>query len=72
MVSFAVQKLPSFTRCRLFTFIFITVRDESKEILLQIMSESVVPVFSLKNFIVSGLTLRSLIHFEFIFGNGIR
>ena len=34
MVSFSVQKLPSFTRSHLFTFvfIFITVRDESKKI----------------------------------------
>ena len=32
------------------------------------MSESVLPVFSSRSFIVSGLTFRSLIHFEFIFG----
>ena len=31
------------------------------------MSESVLPMFSSKSFIVSGLTSRSLIHFEFIF-----
>ena len=31
------------------------------------MSESVLPMFSSKSFIVSGLTFRSLIHFEFIF-----
>src|SRR5574338_286868 len=36
------------------------------------MSESVLPMFSSKSFIVSGLTLRSLIHFEFIFVYGIR
>ena len=30
------------------------------------MSLSVLPIFSSKSFIVSGLTLRSLIHFEFI------
>ena len=29
-------------------------------------------VFSSKNFIVSGLTFRSLIHFEFIFVHGVR
>ena len=29
-------------------------------------------MFSSKSFIVSGLTFRSLIHFEFIFANGIR
>ena len=31
------------------------------------MSSSVLPLFSSKSFIVSGLTFRSLIHFEFIF-----
>ena len=31
------------------------------------MSESVLPMFSSKSFIVPGLTFRSLIHFEFIF-----
>ena len=31
------------------------------------MSESVLPTFSSRSFIVSALTLRSLIHFEFIF-----
>ena len=30
------------------------------------MSESVLPTFSSRSFIVSGLTFRSLIHFEFI------
>ena len=34
------------------------------------MSESVLPVFSSRSFIVSGLTFRSLIHFEFIFVYG--
>ena len=36
------------------------------------MSESVLPVFSSRSFIVSGLTFRSLIHFEFIFVHGIK
>ena len=31
------------------------------------MSSSVLPMFSSKSFIISGLTFRSLIHFEFIF-----
>ena len=31
------------------------------------MSEGVLPMFSSKSFIVSGLMFRSLIHFEFIF-----
>ena len=36
------------------------------------MSESVLPMFSSRNFIVSSLTFRSLIHFEFIFVYGVR
>ena len=36
------------------------------------MSSSVLPMFSLKSFIVSGLTSRSLKHFEFIFVYGVR
>ena len=36
------------------------------------MSLSVLPVFSSKSFIVSGLTFRSLIHFGFIFVCGVR
>ena len=36
------------------------------------MSESVLPMFSSRSFIVSGLTFRYLIHFEFIFVYGVR
>ena len=36
------------------------------------MSESVLPMFFSKCFIVSDLTFRSLIHFEFIFVYGVR
>ena len=36
------------------------------------MSESVFPKFSSRSFTVSGLTFRSLIHFEFIFVYGVR
>ena len=36
------------------------------------MSESVLPMFSSRSFIVSDLTFRSLIHFEFIFVYGVR
>ena len=35
------------------------------------MSESVLAMFSSRSFIVSGLTFRPLIHFEFIFVNGV-
>ena len=36
------------------------------------MSFSVLPMFSTKSFIVSGLTFRTLIHFEFVFVYGVR
>ena len=36
------------------------------------LCQSVVPMFSSKSLIVSGLTFRSLIHFEFIFVYGVR
>ena len=36
------------------------------------MSDSVLPMFSSRSFRVSGLTFRSLIHFEFIFVDGVR
>ena len=35
------------------------------------MSSNVLPMFSCKSFIVSGLTFKSLIHFEFIFVYGV-
>ena len=36
------------------------------------MSWNVLPIFSSKSFIVSSLTFRSLIHFEYIFVYGVR
>ena len=56
-----------------FVFIFINFRGGSKKILFGFMSESsVLPVFASKNFVVSSLIFRSLIHFEFIFVYGVR
>ena len=74
MVSFAVQKLLSLIGSNLFIFVFIsiTLGDGSKKILLWFMSKSVLPMFSYKSFIVSSLTFKSLIHFEFIFVYGVR
>ena len=40
--------------------------------MLQFMLKSVLSMFSSKSFIVSGLTCRFLIYFEFIFVYGIR
>ena len=36
------------------------------------MSESVLPMFSSKSFIVSGLTFRSFSHFEYLFVCSVR
>ena len=77
MVSFGVEKLLSLIRSHLFilVFTFITLGSGSekkkKRVLLQFMSKSVLPMFSSKSFIVSGFTLRSLIHFELNFVHGI-
>ena len=64
-----MQKLLSLIRSHLliFAFISINLRGGSYRILLRFKSENVVSMFSSKNFIVSGLMFRSLIHFEFIF-----
>ena len=40
--------------------------------MMYVREESVLPMFSSWSFVVSGLTLRSLIHFEFIFVYGVR
>ena len=50
MVYFVVQKILSLIRSHWFVFVFIsiTLGDGSKKILLQFMSESVLPMFSLE------------------------
>ena len=69
MVSFAVQKLLSFIKSHLFILVFISISRSggSKRILLCFMSWGVLPLFSSKCFIVSGLTFRSLIHFDYFY-----
>ena len=66
-----MQKLLSSIRSHLFVFAFISFvlgdGAKKKKILLQFMSKNVLPVFSSRSFKVSGLTFRSLIHFEFTF-----
>ena len=73
MVSFAVQKLLSFIRSHLFIFLFISISlgGGSKGSCCD-LCQSVLPMFSSKSLIVSGLTFRSLIHFEFIFVHGVK
>ena len=74
IVSFAVQKTLSLIKSHLFIFVFIsiTLGGGSKRILLWFMSSSVLPMFSSKSFLVSGLIFRSLIHLEFTFVYGVR
>uniref|UniRef100_A0A8C0CUL4 Uncharacterized protein n=1 Tax=Balaenoptera musculus TaxID=9771 RepID=A0A8C0CUL4_BALMU len=59
MISFAGQKL--LIRSHLFIFVFISIilGDGSKKILLQFMSKNILPMFSSRSVIVSGLTFRS-------------
>ena len=73
MVSFVVQKLLTFIRSNFFIFVFISISlgHGSKGSCCNV-SQSVLPMFSSKSFIVSGLTFRSLIHFEFIIMYGDR
>ena len=74
MVSFAVEKFLSLIRSHLFIFlfIFITLGDGSRNILLWFMSQSVLHMFSSKGFIVLGITFMSLIPFDFIFVYSVR
>ena len=52
----------------LFLLLFICLRKQiQKDTLLQFMSKNVLFVFSSRSFMVSGLILRLLIYFEFIF-----
>ena len=74
VVFFAMQKLLSLIRCHLFIFTFVSfpLEDRHQKILLWFMSKCILRIFSSRSFIVSGLTFRSLIHFQFIFIYGVR
>ena len=73
MVSLAMQELLSLIRLHLLLFCFLfSLGSGSKKSLLGFMSKSVLPMFSSKSFVVSGLTFRSLICFRFIFVFGVR
>ena len=74
MVSFAVQMVSSLIRPHLFIFAFVSIilGNRSKKILLWFGSKCVLHMFSFRSFILSGLTVRSLIYFYLIFVHGIR
>ena len=71
IVSFAVQKLFSLLVLFIyFCFVSLAWRNKSKKMLLRSVSETILTmfsVFSCRNFMVSGLTFKSFIQFEFIF-----
>ena len=49
-----------------FLLCFPCLRRHIKKILLRPMSKSILPMFSSRSFIVSGLTFKPFIYFEFI------
>ena len=73
MVSFAVQKLLRLIASHLFIFVFvyITLGDRYKTTLVWFTSKNVLILLSSGCFIVSSLTFRTLVHFEFIFVCGV-
>ena len=66
-----MQKLLSLIRFHLFMFAFISfaLGDRKNNATIYV---SVLPMFSSKSFVVSGLTYRSSISFEYIFVYGMR
>ena len=70
--SFVMQKLLSLIRSHLLIviYIFIALGGRLKKRYYNLY-QSVLPMFCSKSFIVFDLTLRSLIHFEFIFAYGV-
>ena len=68
---FAVQKLLSLIRSHLFIFAFISIILGDGSNVAAIYAR-VLCLLSSRSFIVSSLTLKPLIHFEFIFVYGFR
>ena len=58
--------------CLFFCFYFYYYRKQIQKIVLWFMSKSVLPMFLSRSFMVSGLTVWFLIHFELIFAYDIR
>ena len=74
IVPFAVQKLFILTRHQWFIFAFISLAsgDMLSKKLLRPRSKRSLPVFSHRILLVSCLTFRSFIHFEYIFVYDVR
>ena len=73
IISFIVQNLLSLIRSHLFSFVFvfITSGGGSKKMCCNLCQKVFCLCFPLNTFIVSSLTFRSSIHFEFIFVFGV-
>ena len=67
MVTFVFQIFLNLIRSHLLSFYFHYSTWWIEKILLQFMSMNALPMFSSKSFIVSGFTLRILIHLEFLY-----
>ena len=74
IVSFTVQKLFILMRSQEFIFAYVSLasRDVLSKKLLWARSERFLPAFSSRILMASCLTLRSFIHFEFIFVYSVR
>ena len=70
IISFVVQKLLSLIS--LFLLLFPVLWEVGHRGSCCDLCQSILPMFSSRSFILSGLTFRSLIHFEFIFVYGLR
>ena len=70
-VSFAVQNLLSLIRSHLFLFLLLFLLEVDLRGYCYDLCQRVFGLFSSKGYIVSGLTFRSLIRFEFIFLYGV-
>uniref|UniRef100_A0ABI7ZS10 Secreted protein n=1 Tax=Felis catus TaxID=9685 RepID=A0ABI7ZS10_FELCA len=69
-----MQKHFIFMRSQYFIFAFnsLAFGDVSSKKLLRLRSQRFFPAFSSRVLMVSCLTFRSFIHFEFVFVNGVR
>uniref|UniRef100_A0ABI7ZIW1 G-protein coupled receptors family 1 profile domain-containing protein n=1 Tax=Felis catus TaxID=9685 RepID=A0ABI7ZIW1_FELCA len=72
IVSFAVQKVFYLDVVLVDYFLFPLPQETSRKMLVQLMSEKLLPVLSSRIFMASGLTFRSLIHFELTFVYGVK
>uniref|UniRef100_A0ABI7W9B8 Secreted protein n=1 Tax=Felis catus TaxID=9685 RepID=A0ABI7W9B8_FELCA len=74
IVSLALQQLFIFMRSQEFIFAFnsLAFGDVSSKKSLRLRSERFFSAFSSRVLMVSCLTFRSFIHFEFVFVNGVR